>query len=69
MRYTVNYFGAFFTDDSDRYNTYETNSFEDAVDVLKMLIQCGFEDAYLKDEDYQCAQFELLERIEVEKYK
>ena len=42
MRYTVNYFGAFFTDDSDRYNTYETSRFEDAVDTLKMLIQCGY---------------------------
>jgi hypothetical protein len=51
----VNYEGAFFTDDTDKYNTYETDRFEDAVDILKMLIQCGFEDAYLKDEDYQCA--------------
>ena len=40
MRYTVKYFGAFFTDDNDKYNTYETNRFEDA---------------YLKDEEYQCS--------------
>ena len=55
MRYTVNYFGAFFTDDNDKYNTYETNRFEDAVDMLKTLVFCGFEDAYLKDEEYQCS--------------
>lgn len=55
MRYTVNYFGAFFTDDNDKYNTYETNRFEDAVDMLKTLVSCGFEDTYLKDEEYQCS--------------
>ena len=57
MRYTVNYEGAFFTDDNDKYNTYETNRFEDAVDMLKTLVSCGFEDAYLKDEEYQCALY------------
>ena len=57
MKYTVNYFGAFFTYDSDTYNTYETNRLEDAVDMLKTLVRCGFEDAYLKDEEYQCTMY------------
>jgi hypothetical protein len=30
-------------------------AFEDAVDMLKTLVSCGFEDAYLKDEEYQCS--------------
>ena len=57
MRYSVNYFGVFFTYDNYEYNTYETNCFEDAVDMLKTLVTCGFEDAYLKDEDYQCTMY------------
>ena len=57
MRYSVNYFGAFFTDDKDGYNWYQTERIEDAVDMLKTLVTCGFEDAYLQDEDYQCAMY------------
>lgn len=54
MRYTVNYSGAFFTDDSDTYNTYETNSWDKARELFYTLYYAGFEDVYIKDEEYQC---------------
>ena len=54
MRYTVNYSGAFFTDDNDTYNTYETNSWDKARELFYTLYYAGFEDVYIKDEEYQC---------------
>lgn len=54
MRYTVNYFGAFFTDDSDTYNVYETDSWDKARELFYTLFYAGFEDVYIKDEEYQC---------------
>lgn len=56
MRYTVNYFGAVFTDDSEGFNCFETNSFRQAKEVLYHIAQSGADvNAYLKDEDYQCS--------------
>ena len=54
MRYTVNYGGARFCDDSENFNTHWYNDFQTAVDLLYDLAQNGFKDAYLKDEEYQC---------------
>lgn len=54
MRYTVNYFGAFFTGDNDTYNVYETNSWEKARELFYTLFYAGLEDTYIKDEEYQC---------------
>lgn len=54
MRYTVNYEGAFFTDDSDGFNCFETDSWDKARELFYTLFYAGFEDAYIKDEEYQC---------------
>ena len=55
MRYTVNYFGAFFSSDNDTYNCYETNSWAEAREMFYNLISTGdFNDAYIKDEEYDC---------------
>ena len=54
MRFTVNYSGALFTDDNKSFNTHWTDSFEEAARLLYQLRDCGFNDAYLKDEEYQC---------------
>ena len=54
MRYTVNYFGAFFTGDNDTYNVYETNSWDKAQELFYALFYAGLEDTYIKDEEYQC---------------
>ena len=54
MRYTVNYFGAFFTGDSDSYNVYETDSWDKASELFYCLHYAGFEGVYVKDEEYQC---------------
>lgn len=53
MRYTVNYEGAFFTDDSDGFNQVGYNSLADAIDLFHMLFYGGFSTAYIKDEEYQ----------------
>ena len=54
MRYTVNYSGAFFTGDNDTFNVFETNSFDKARELFYTLFYAGFEDVYIKDEEYQC---------------
>jgi hypothetical protein len=55
MRYSVNYEGRFFIDDTDRYNTQYFSRFEAARNFLWDIIQSGIDDiAYLKDEEYQC---------------
>lgn len=55
MRYTVNYCGAVFTDDSDGFNCFETNNFQRAKEILYHIVQSGADiHAYLKDEEYQC---------------
>lgn len=54
MRYTVNYSGAFFTDDNDDFNCFETNSWDKARELFYTLFYAGFEDVYIKDEEYQC---------------
>lgn len=54
MRYSVNYFSPFFTTDREGVNTHYFSLFETARDLLYILVQAGFEDAYLKDEEYQC---------------
>lgn len=55
MRYSVNYFSPFFTTDREGVNTHYFSLFETARDLLYILVQAGFEDAYLKDEEYQCS--------------
>lgn len=54
MRYSVNYFSPFFVTDREGVNTHYFGLFETARDLLYALVQNGFEDAYLKDEEYQC---------------
>lgn len=55
MRYTVNYCGAFYINDSDKFNIHEFDCFKDAYDLLMDLIHCGVdENAYIKDEEYEC---------------
>ena len=55
MRYSVNYFSPFFTTDREGVNTHYFSLFETARDLLYALVQAGLEDAYLKDEEYQCS--------------
>jgi hypothetical protein len=55
MRYSVNYFSPFFVDDKEGVNTHYFVVFEAARDLLYALVQSGLEDAYLKDEEYQCS--------------
>ena len=62
MRYTVNYKGAFFTDDEDGFNVFETNSWQFARELFYNLYNAGFKDAYIKDEEYQCT-FRFDERV------
>lgn len=57
MRYSVNYFSPFFVDDKDDVNTHYFSLFEAARDLLYNLVQAGLEDAYLKDEVYQCSLY------------
>jgi hypothetical protein len=57
MRYSVNYFSPFFVDDHEGVNTHYFSLFEAARDLLYTLVQNGFEDAYLKDEVYQCSLY------------
>lgn len=55
MRYTVNYYGAVFTDDNDGFNCVEFNDFQGARELLYHIIQCSADlNAYIKDEEYQC---------------
>ena len=54
MRYTVNYEGAFFTDDTDGFNCFETDSWAEARNLLTALLANGFKTAYIKDEEYEC---------------
>ena len=53
MRYTVNYEGAFFTDDKETFNCFETDSWAEARNLLTALLANGFKTAYIKDEEYQ----------------
>ncbi len=56
MKYTVNYRGQFFSTDSCEYNTYETNNFREAMELLGDIINLGIDySAYIKDEEYQCS--------------
>ena len=58
MRYSVNYTGALFTDDKGGVNTYYTNRFEDAMSLLRDIINYGIDMmAYLEDEEYQCSLY------------
>lgn len=54
MRYTVNYAGAFWTGDSESFNSHGTNSLPEATGWLRTLLQAGFKEAYVKDEEYGC---------------
>ena len=55
MRYSVNYFSPFFVTDRDGVNTHYFSTYEAARDLLYEVVQAGFVDAYLKDEEYQCS--------------
>ena len=56
MRYSVNYTGAFFTDDKEGVNTFYTDSFADAIALLSDILNYRIDMfAYLKDEEYQCS--------------
>ena len=58
MRYSVNYKGALSIDDSEGYNTFYTDSFERAMNLLRDIIYYKIDmNAYLKDEEYQCSLY------------
>jgi hypothetical protein len=62
MRYTVNYNGAFLTGDSDGWNVFETNSWNEAKELFYTLYYANFLDAYIRDEEYHCIfHFDLYE--------
>jgi hypothetical protein len=52
MRYTVNYTGAYYSDDVDDFNTIECDNFNEALWMLIDLVENGFGDAYLRNETY-----------------
>ena len=54
MRYTVNYSGAFFTDDNNDFNIHWFPTWSKARDVFYALHEAGFSDVYVRDEEYQC---------------
>lgn len=55
MRYSVNYFSPYFVTDREGVNTHYFSTYEAARDLLYGVVQAGFVDAYLKDEEYQCS--------------
>lgn len=58
MRYSVNYTGVLFTDDKEGVNTFYTDRFEEAMSLLRDIINYGIDMmAYLKDEEYQCSLY------------
>ena len=58
MRYSVNYTGALFVNDKEGVNTFYTNQFEEAMSLLRYIINYGIDMmAYLKDEEYQCSLY------------
>ena len=58
MRYSVNYRGAFFVGDNEGVNTVGFDRFDEARSLLWDVIQCGCdENAYMKDEEYQCSLY------------
>ena len=52
MKYTVNYTGAYYSDDADDFNTIECDNFNEALWMLIDLVENGFDDAYLRNEAY-----------------
>ena len=52
MKYTVNYTGAYYSDDTDDFNTIEYDNFNEALWMLIDLVENGFDDAYLRNETY-----------------
>lgn len=42
MRYTVNYEGAFFTDDTDGFNCFETDSWDKGARTVLHFVLCRF---------------------------
>ena len=45
MKYTVNYTGAYYSDDADDFNTIECDNFNEALWMLIDLVENGFDDA------------------------
>ena len=58
MRESVNYAGARFIDDKEGVNTFYTDCFEHAMNLLRDIIRYKIDMfAYLKDEEYQCSLY------------
>ena len=51
IHYSVTYFGAIYDGDSDSYNKYETESFDDAMRIYRDVVQYD-KNAYLDDNIY-----------------
>ena len=52
MRYSLNYEGAIFADDSDGFNCHYYDSFDDAYSWLYTIVHSGHPYAYLRDEKF-----------------
>ena len=58
MRYSVNYTGALFICDKDSFNCFETDQFEEAIFLLRDIINYGIDfNAYIRDEEYQVSLY------------
>lgn len=55
MRYSINYFGAYYSDDTEGCNTHYYSRWEDAVAELYGLHGAGVPNVVLKDEEYDCS--------------
>ena len=54
MRWTINWFGKFYSDDTEGWNSRETNSWAEAITDFTFLNDEGIE-CYLEDNEYGCS--------------
>lgn len=54
MRWTINWFGKFYSDDTEGWNSRETNSWAEAITDFTFLNSEGIE-CYLEDNEYGCS--------------
>lgn len=55
MRYSINYFGAYYADDADGFNCHFYTNWDSARAEQLGLWGAGKRDVVLKDEDYGCS--------------